>query len=129
MIKVHRSRWRVMVLWVWCTLQMGLVWQYGAGSLRVFLLLATVLATAWAWWQPAHIDALQLRDAGSAMVRMNDVEYVAHLRAGSLHGWRCALLCWQLENGHTHWQCLLPDSLHGDDWRHLTLWLQFGQKE
>ncbi|MDK4526301.1 hypothetical protein QG034_04885 [Kingella kingae] len=122
------------VLWIGlCAMQAACVWLYFAGGLRWLLLCLTFMTGAWAWRQQRQtaqrVHTIQLHDDGVARLFIAHESCQARLGAGCLFVPRVAIVHWQLDNGRSVRQFLLPDSLNADDWRKLFVWATWAQKE
>lgn len=102
------------------------VFAYFSGSLKIVLALATIVASAYAWREPApRITALNVDTQGHAQVMLNQVGYEAQLLSGSLiHPYLCCLK-WRLPE-QIVWQWVWYDSADRESLRRLRVWAKFG---
>lgn len=101
--------------------------MYFSGSLKILLLLATLLSSIWAWREPKPpIEYLEINTQGHATLKFNDQTHQAQLLSGSLITPYACCLKWQIaEKIVHHWVFL--DSTDSESFRRLRVWAKFGQ--
>ncbi|MCG7656657.1 protein YgfX [Wielerella bovis] len=102
------------------------LFHFSAG-IKWTLLLAILLATAWAWREsPLFVHRLVVDEQGFATIFVNHTAWEADLLSGSfLTRWLCVLK-WRT-NRHMIWQAVLPDMMSKEDYRCVLVWARWGQ--
>lgn len=119
------SRLRRVIIIILASCLLISVLMYFSGSLKLILLLLTMLTCAWAWREPQPIVQKLLIDSNAkAHLTINNTIYDAKLLSGSLiHPYLCCIK-WQLPE-HIIWQWILPDSTDKNNLRRLRVWAKF----
>lgn len=101
--------------------------QYFSGSLQIIFILATSIASFWAWQEPKpHIHRLTVNTKGQATIHIQHHTYPAILLSGSLISRHICFCRWHTAQGKYN-QILFPDSTDSQSARKFRIWARLCQ--